>query len=145
MDLHNLKTSIKQPLRRKGQGHGSGRGKTGGRGQKGQLARSKVALRFEGGALPLTKRMPLLRGKEKNKSFRPEYLVLPLTILASLKKDTIVDRELLLKEKLISSKDSTRSIKLTGVGEIAQALQIKLKTTSSAREKIEKAGGVILS
>ena len=50
------------------------RGKTAGRGTKGQKARNKVAIYFEGGALPLTKRLPFLRGKGRNKSFRKNHM-----------------------------------------------------------------------
>jgi len=70
--IGKLKTKKKK---RVGQGHGSGRGKTAGRGTKGQKARSKVAIYFEGGALPLTKRLPFLRGKGRNRSLQDKKFV----------------------------------------------------------------------
>ena len=69
MKLENLTKVTDRKKKRLGQGHGSGRGKTGGRGTKGQKARGKVSLTFEGGALPLIKRLPFHRGKGKNKVF----------------------------------------------------------------------------
>ena len=143
MKLHALNQSVAKGLRRKGQGHGSGRMKTGGRGTKGQKARSKVALRSEGGAVPLTKRLPFLRGKEKNKSIQADFLVVPVGALVVFEKNTMVNKEALLKKEVISKKDSERKIKLSGVGELSVPLQVSLSVTASAREKIEKAGGTI--
>jgi large subunit ribosomal protein L15 len=70
MNLNNLAKITTKPKRRLGQGHGSGRVKTSGRGTKGQNARSNRSLSFEGGALPLIKRLPFRRGKGKNKVFK---------------------------------------------------------------------------
>ena len=67
MNIADLPSTNEKKLRRLGQGHGSGRGKTSGRGTKGQKARGKVPTFFEGGALPMTKRMPFLRGRGRNK------------------------------------------------------------------------------
>lgn len=145
MKLHQLNTSVQKGLRRKGQGHGTGRMKTGGRGTKGQKARSKVALRFEGGALPLTKRLPFLRGKEKNKSLQADFLVVPVGALVVFDKNATVTKESLLTKEVISKKDSGRAIKISGIGEITSALTVNLPVTLSAREKIEKAGGTILN
>ena len=69
MELNKLAKTTVKTKKRLGQGHGSGRVKTSGRGTKGQKARGKIPLRFEGGALPLIKRMPFHRGKGKNKGF----------------------------------------------------------------------------
>jgi large subunit ribosomal protein L15 len=66
MDLSNLQKLTTKKKKRVGLGHGSGRGKTSGRGTKGLKARGSVPLDFEGGALPLIKRLPFLRGKGKN-------------------------------------------------------------------------------
>jgi len=70
MKLSTLSKTIKRTKRRLGQGHGSGRGKTAGRGTKGQNAKGDRSLSFEGGALTIIKRLPFLRGKGKNKSFK---------------------------------------------------------------------------
>ena len=69
MNLNQLPKIKKTSKKRLGQGHGSGKVKTSGRGTKGQKARNKVPMYFEGGALPLIKRLPYRRGKGRNKSF----------------------------------------------------------------------------
>jgi large subunit ribosomal protein L15 len=91
MKLENLPRITKSKKKRVGRGHGSGRGKTAGRGTRGQKARNKIPLYFEGGALPLTKRLPFLRGKSRNKSFRRKLLVVNLEALNFLKKNTVSD------------------------------------------------------
>jgi large subunit ribosomal protein L15 len=143
MKLHTLDQSVTKGLRRKGQGHGSGRMKTSGRGTKGQKARSKVALRSEGGAVPLTKRLPFLRGKQKNKSLQNDFLVIPVGALVVFEKNTTVTKEALLLKDVVSKKDSAKRIKVSGVGELSLALTVNLSVTTSAREKIEKAGGTV--
>lgn len=143
MKLHTLGKSVATGLKRKGQGHGSGRMKTGGRGMKGQKARSKVALRSEGGAVPLTKRLPFLRGKQKNKSLQKDFLVVPVGALVVFEKGATITREALILKDVVSKKDSEKRIKISGVGELSLALTVSLPVTSSAREKIEKAGGTI--
>ena len=91
MQLNNLVKITNKKKRRIGQGHGSGRVKTAGRGTKGQNARGKIPLNFEGGALPLIKRLPFRRGKGKNKVFKKKPIVINLKFLNFLKKDSIVD------------------------------------------------------
>ena len=70
MKLESLPKTTERRKKRLGLGHGSGRGKTAGRGTKGQRARGKIPISFEGGAIPLIKRLPFMRGKGKNKSFK---------------------------------------------------------------------------
>lgn len=92
MKLHKLPTLVKTKMKRLGRGHGSGRGKTSGRGTKGQKARGTVPRDFEGGQLALTKRFPLLRGKTRNKSQKPYTVTLRvsrLTIMDALSKVTL--------------------------------------------------------
>ena len=139
--LTKIKTSSKK---RAGQGHGSGKVKTGGRGTKGQHARNKVPLRFEGGALPLTKRLPYLRGKGRNKSFRKTTLVVNIKYLESFSKNQMVDIDFLVKKKIIKEVDAKQfGVKILGDGEIKQPLIIKIPISKSAAKKIEKAGGKI--
>ena len=78
MNLAKLPRVKTRSKRRLGQGHGTGRGKTAGRGTKGQKSRGKISLSFEGGAQPLIKRLPFRRGKGRNKSFRVKPYVLNL-------------------------------------------------------------------
>jgi len=146
MEIHTLQKITTKKRRRLGQGHGSGRVKTSGRGTKGQNARSKRPMRFEGGALPLTKRLPFLRGKQKNKSFRPKALVLNLSNLNQLPKDTVVDIATLIKHNLINADAAkTHPVKLLADGEITVALTVAVPVSKSAQAKIEKAGGSVTS
>lgn len=144
MALHTLVKITTKKKKRLGQGHGSGRVKTSGRGTKGQKAKRSIGLGFEGGALPLKKRMPFLRGKSRNKSFSKKPIVLNLSMLQSLPKNTVVDIKTLVKHRLVLEKETaTRSVKLLGGGEISIPLTVKVPTSASARKKIEKALGTV--
>ena len=130
--------------RRGGQGHGSGRVKTAGRGTKGQKARNKVALTFEGGALPLIKRLPFHRGKGRNKVFKKKPVILNVHVLNMLPKDSDVTLETLTKHKIVDSADAkTYGVKILGDGELTVALNVLVPVSKGARTKIEKAGGTI--
>lgn len=142
MNLNNLQKTKAKKDKRLGRGHGSGRGKTAGRGTKGQKARSDIKLFFEGGALPLIKRLPVRRGKERNKVFKKRPIPVNLKILNTLPANTVVDIDLLVKRKVVRADDATYyGVKILGEGEINVPLMVKLKTSNSAKEKIEKAGG----
>jgi large subunit ribosomal protein L15 len=144
MNLSNLVSITEKSKRRLGQGHGSGRVKTSGRGTKGQKARNKVPQDFEGGALPLIKRMPFLRGKNRNKSRKPMPVVLNLSALNKLPKNAVVDIETLAKHNLVNAEEAkVQGIKILGNGELNVSLTCKLPVTKSAAQKIEKAGGSI--
>lgn len=144
MKLDKLIKSTVIRKKRIGRGHGSGKVKTGGRGQKGQKARGTIKANFEGGQLPLTKRLPFKRGKDRNRSLKNKEMVINLAQLSDLPKDTVVDAEFLVSKKLINADEKNLRIKLLGTGEVKVALTIKLKTSKSAKEKIEKAGGTVL-
>lgn len=145
-NLDNLQKIVAKPKRRLGQGHGSNRGKTAGRGTKGQKARTKIALSFEGGALPLIKRLPMLRGKGRNYSLTKDMYGVNIEKLNLLPAKTVVDEETLLKYNIISKDNMKRSsgIKILGNGQLTKSLTVKLPVSKSAKEKIEKAGGSIL-
>ena len=144
MSLNNLQKITKRSKKRLGQGHGSGKVKTAGRGTKGQLARNKVPMYFEGGALPLIKRLPYMRGKGRNKSFRRTPLIVNLKYLNKFSKNQTVDLEALIKNKIVKESDAKEfGVKILGDGELTQALVIKLPISKSAAKKIEKAGGKI--
>ena len=81
MKLESLPKITQKRRKRLGRGFGSGKGKTAGRGTKGQKAREKVKFGFEGGQLPLTKRLPLRRGKGRNKPLKPAPLIVNLKYL----------------------------------------------------------------
>ena len=144
MNLNNLIKVTAKPKRRLGQGHGSGRVKTSGRGQKGQNARSSRALNFEGGALPLTKRLPFRRGKGKNNAFKLKPVVINVKTLNLLKKDSVVDLKTLVSNNIINQQEAkTYGVKILGDGDLKIALTVKLPTSKSAAEKIKKAGGIV--
>jgi len=144
MKLSSLTKITKERQKRLGQGHGSGRGKTAGRGTKGQNAKGSRPLSFEGGALSLIKRLPFLRGKGKNKSFRNQQLTIDVEALSVLKKGTIVDVKALVDNKIINSEYAKKyGVKILGNGKLDIALIVKLPASKGALKKIEKAGGKV--
>lgn len=145
MNLTNLQKLTKTKKKRLGQGHGSGRGKTAGRGTKGQKARNSVPLYFEGGALTLIKRLPFRRGKGKNNVFKKRPVTINVKILNLFAKDAIVDLETLVAKKIVTKEDAkTYGVKILGDGEIGVSLTVKLPVSKGAQLKIEKAGGKIV-
>lgn len=143
MKLHNLLSNTKTSKKRIGRGHGSGRVKTSGRGQKGQNARGKVKSYFEGGQLPLIKRLPFQKGKSRNNSLIDKPEILNLSDLNNLPPNSLIDYDFLLKHHLIKTKNN-KKIKLLGNGEIKVALKIKISCSKSAVSKIIQAGGEII-
>ena len=143
MNLSTLKAPRKASENRKrvGRGMGSGMGKTSTRGHKGQGSRSGSRLMrgFEGGQMPLHRRLPK-RGFVN--IFRTEYEVVNLDKLASLNHSEITP-EVLRKAGMVSSKKSL--VKVLGQGELSKALTVHAhKFSKSAQKKIEKAGGKVL-
>jgi len=144
MNLLQLDKIKAKSKRRLGQGHGSGRVKTAGRGTKGQKARNKVAIYFEGGALPLTKRLPFLRGKGRNRSLQVKRYILNVSALNVFPKGTVVTLETLAKQGMIELESIKKSgVKILGDGELQTALTVKLPVSKGAEEKIKKAGGTV--
>ncbi|MBQ4311131.1 MAG: 50S ribosomal protein L15 [Oscillospiraceae bacterium] len=126
-------------VKRIGRGHGSGNGKTAGKGHKGQNARSGGGVRpgFEGGQMPLQRRIPK-RGF--NNIFAKEYAIVNVSSLDVFKDDTVVDAELLIAAGII--KKELDGVKILGKGDLTKKLTVKAaKFSESAKEKIEKAGG----
>ena len=141
MKLHELSPApgSTKEVKRIGRGHGSGNGKTAGKGHKGQNARSGGGVRigFEGGQMPLTRRIPK-RGF--NNIFAKEYAIVNVSDLNKFTEGTVVDAELLKAAGLI--KKTCDGVKVLGDGELTTKLTVKdAKFTKSAVEKIEKAGG----
>lgn len=127
--------------RRVGRGIGSGLGKTSGKGHKGQNARSGGGVRpgFEGGQMPLIRRLPK-RGFN-NKRFAAEYTIINVSDLNVFEDKTVVTAELL-QEKNIINKLAPYGLKVLGNGNLEKALTVKAnKFTESAVQKISKAGG----
>ena len=124
---------------RKGRGIGSGNGKTGGRGHKGQKARSGGGVRvgFEGGQMPLARRLPK-RGF--NNIFAKPLDAINVSMLNKFEDGAVVDKEALLNSGIISS--CKYGFKVLGSGEITKKLTVKASAFSeSAKQKIEAAGG----
>src|SRR3990167_10219788 len=103
MNLTTLPSIVAKPNRRIGRGHGSGRVKTSGRGTKGQKARENIKLTFAGSSLQASwlKRLPLMRGKGKNKSFAKKVTAVNIKYLNSLKPNTEVTLQTLKDAKII--------------------------------------------
>lgn len=146
MKLANLPKITAKTKKRVGRGAGSGRGKTAGRGQKGQGARGKVKLLFEGGQLPLIKRLPLSRGKSRNKPQSNKPLVINVKYLDLLPQNSIVDFEKLVKHKIIKPiEGKIFPVKILGEGKLTKTLIVKLPCSKGAVQKIIKAGGKVES
>lgn len=141
MKLHELSPAPGSVSERKrvGRGHGSGSGKTAGKGHKGQNARSGGGVRigFEGGQMPLARRIPK-RGF--NNIFAKTYSVVNVSDLSKFVDGTVVDTELLIASGLVKKEND--GIKVLGNGELTSKITVKAaKFSKSAVEKIEKAGG----
>ena len=145
MQLNNLTKNNKKKIR-VGRGIGSGKGKTSSRGHKGQKSRSGVAIKsFEGGQMPLYRRLPKRGFKSLNKN---TTAILNLSkiqnILDKSKNDikTNLDLKILKEKKLVNKK--FKKLKILGTGEIKKNLEISAHFASKqALSKIEKAGGKI--
>lgn len=130
----------KTQSKRLGRGIGSGLGKTSGKGHKGQWARSGGGVRpgFEGGQMPLVRRIPK-RGF--NNVFKKEYSIVNVSALEQFEDGTVVTAELLL-EKGVLSKVEPYGLKVLGNGTLTKKLEVKAnKFTKSAAQIIEQAGG----
>jgi large subunit ribosomal protein L15 len=144
MRLHNLqpRPGSRHRVKRLGCGESSGHGKTSGKGHKGQKARSggSIRLGFEGGQMPLIRRLPK-RGFN-NAAFHKRYAIVNLDDLNAFKAGTTVTEQLMRESKLV--RGDFVGIKILGGGELKHGLKVEAdKISASAREKIEKAGGTI--
>ncbi len=142
MKLNNLAPApgAKTESKRLGRGIGSGLGKTSGKGHKGQWARSGGGVRpgFEGGQMPLVRRIPK-RGF--NNIYKKEYSIVNVSDLEKFDNGTVVTAELLLETGVLS-KVEPYGLKVLGNGTLTKKLEVKAnKFTKSAAEIIEKAGG----
>ena len=144
MNVHSLPKLTKRSQKRLGRGHGSGRGKTAGRGTKGQKARGTIPPHFEGGQLSVMKRLPFLRGKLRNKSRNEKPAILPVSALDQLTESTTpVTLAVLKKHGLVDA--STQSVKILGGASVKVKLTVSVPCSAGARRAIEKAGGVVSS
>ena len=142
--LHNLKPrpGSRHRVKRLGIGESSGHGKTSGKGHKRQKARSggSIRLGFEGGQMPLIRRLPK-RGFN-NAAFKKHYALINLDDLSEFKAGTVINEEMLRESKHI--RGNVAGLKVLGRGELKHGLTIEAdRVSESAREKIEKAGGTV--
>ncbi len=143
MKLHEIKGAegSRKDRRRVGRGHGSGRGKTSGRGTKGQLSRGDgFRVGFEGGQMPFAQRVPKLGGFKN--PFRVEYALVNLSKLAVFKDGSKLDPEAFQKAGLA---EPGRKIKVLGAGKLRRKLAVEAHAFSdAARAAIEARGGSVL-
>ena len=143
MDLSNLSPaegSRQSDAFRRGRGHGSGNGKTAGKGHKGQKARSGAPRPgFEGGQMPLYRRLPKRGFTNRNTK---EIISINVDVLNRFEDNTDVTVELLLESGAISA--AKDGVKILGGGELTKKLNVKANAFSaSAKEKIEAVGGTV--
>lgn len=141
MKLHEMKPNegARDVRKRVGRGTSSGTGKTSGRGQKGQKARSKVRLGFEGGQMPLFRRMPKRGFKNIN---RKEYAVVNLNDLNRFEDGAEITSTVLIEAGVV--KNELSGVKLLANGELNKKLNIKVsKYSEAAKAAVEAAGGSI--
>jgi len=144
MNLHTLKPrpGSKHRVKRLGCGESSGHGKTSGKGHKGQKARSggSIRLGFEGGQMPLIRRVPK-RGFNNN-AFKTQFAIVNLEALNAFDNGAEVDEKALLDAGLI--RRPYELVKVLGSGELKKALKITVdKASATAKDAIEKAGGTL--
>ena len=141
MELSNLRPaegSRKSDNFRRGRGHGSGNGKTAGKGHKGQKARSGAPrIGFEGGQMPLYRRIPKRGFKNRNTK---EIVAINVSVLERFEDGATVDVQALMEAGVI--KNPRDGVKVLGNGELTKKLNVKVNAYSaSAKEKIEAVGG----
>ena len=141
MDLSNLRPaegSVKSDNFRRGRGHGSGNGKTAGKGHKGPKARSGAPrLGFEGGQMPLYRRIPKRGFKNRN---RLEIVAINISALEKFDNGADVTVDTLIESGIV--KNPKDGVKILGNGELTKKLNVKANAFSaSAKEKIEALGG----
>ncbi|MCH8114079.1 MAG: 50S ribosomal protein L15 [Chloroflexi bacterium] len=140
--LHQLKPSknSRKPRKRVGRGNGSGTGTYSGRGSKGQKQTGHVPFLFEGGQLPLIKRLPHMRGFTN--IFRVDTAPVNLSTLDELRAGSQVTPQSLFEARIIRKKKIR--VKILGTGELTRKLNVTAHAFSkSARKKIEAAGGTV--
>ena len=143
MKLEDLRPEAgsRQDRYRKGRGHGSGNGKTAGKGHKGQNARSGGGVRpgFEGGQLPLYRKLPKRGFKNR---FAVNYATVNVSALNVFEDGAVVDLETLVEKRIV--RKSLDGLKVLGGGELTKKITVKATVFSAtAKEKIEAAGGKI--
>jgi large subunit ribosomal protein L15 len=143
MDLNRLPKIKTKKLRRVGRGESSGKGKTSGRGAKGQKQHGKVKIGFEGGQLPIYKRLPQRRGKgniQKNKA-----ITITTGQLNKLPTGSTVDSGSLAKFGFLSKSTKVAKFKIVFGGKLEKKLKVTFPTSKKAKSLIEKVGGKLVN
>lgn len=145
MNLSNLPKITGRKKKIVGRGLGSGKGKTAGRGTKGQKSRGKISAKLGLGGSFFVRRLPLFRGKYRNKPRGKKPWALNLKYLSYLPKNSVVDIEILAKYNIVKLDDvRDRGVKILGEGKIDIPLNVKLPCSKMASAKIESAGGTVV-
>jgi large subunit ribosomal protein L15 len=144
--MKDLPKVVSKKAKRAGRGYGSGRGgHTVGRGTKGQKARNKIHVLFEGTKVKksLLRRLPLRRGKGKFRA-QPKPLIVKLEALNLLRSGTAVDLQTLADAGIVNKVDGQKyGIKILGGGKLEKKLKIKVPISASAAKLVKKAGGSV--
>ena len=137
-NLHGAAGSAHSDNFRRGRGHGSGNGKTAGKGHKGQKARSGAPRPgFEGGQMPLYRRLPKRGFKNRNSK---EIVAVNISVLENFDNDAVVSVDTLIERGIV--KNPRDGVKIIGNGELTKKLTVQANAFSaSAKEKIEALGG----
>ena len=144
MKLHNLAKITRRPKKIIGRGIGSGKGKTAGRGTKGQKSRGSIPVGFIGGTLPIYKKLPYRRGLGNPKR-SAKAIAINLKRLFVFKPNQEINSQALVEAGFISPKDARLGgVKIVGSGEIKVQLTVSVPVSAQAAKIIEQAGGKII-
>lgn len=144
INLNKLSKITQKGKKRLGQGHGSGRGKTAGRGTKGQNSRGTMSITFRASGLSLIRRLPLVRGKYRNKPRKHKALAVNIKYLNLLPANSTVDIEALIAHKIVDSGEvAVCGVKILSDGDLKIPLTVILPCSRKAAKKIEAAGGKV--
>lgn len=144
ISLNSLQKTTTHGKKRLGQGLGSGKGKTGGKGTKGQKSRGKTPPNLGDKGAAFLRRMPLYRGKFRNKPVSAKPEIVNLSSLNILPKGTVVTVDTLITHKLVVKAQVEKyGVKILGDGDLTVPLTVHVPCSGQAKEKIEKAGGTI--
>lgn len=143
MNLNNLPKLKIRDKKRVGRGIGSGKGKTSGKGSKGQKSRGKIPASFTGGGLPLYKKLPFKRGWG-NRKVSVKQIIIKTSQLNILKKGTVVNLISLIEAGLISEKDAhKKGVKILRDEELKFELIVELPVSAKVRQDLERVGGTV--
>lgn len=148
MQLNKLPKVVQRRAKALGRGHGSGKGKTSGRGMKGDKARGKIPAAFVGGGLIWYKKLPYRRGygRRGTSGLRsPKPVVVTFNQLNNFKPKTKVDIAYLIDQGLVQEGVARKNgVKILSQGELKVALEIAIPVSATAKQKIEQAGGSVV-